>query len=71
MKKINLLQNTSNTLQEIQKKHGNNTTERIAEFEAMLQQKDLELLEFETVLVTAEETIETLKPKKISSFTYL
>ncbi len=64
MKKINLLQNTSNTLQEIQKKHGNNTTERIAELEAMLQQKDIELLEFETVLVKAEETIEKLKAKK-------
>lgn len=63
MKKINLLQNTSDTLQEIQKKHGNNTTERIAELEAMLQQKDIELLEFETVLVKAEETIEKLKDK--------
>ena len=64
MRKINLLQNTSNTLQEIQKKHGNNTTERIAELEAMLQQKNIELLEFETVLVKAEETIEKLKKSK-------
>jgi len=64
MKKINLLQNTSNTLQEIQKKHGNNTIERIAELEAMLQQKNIELLEFETVLVKAEETIEKLKKAK-------
>jgi len=64
MRKINLLQNTSNTWQEIQKKHGNNTTERIAELEAMLQQKNIELLEFETVLVKAEETIEKLKKSK-------
>jgi uncharacterized membrane protein YraQ (UPF0718 family) len=64
MKKINLLQNTSNTLQEIQKKHGGNTIERIAELEKMLQQKDIELSEFETVLVKAEETIEKLKKSK-------
>ncbi len=64
MKKINLLQKTSNTLQEIQQKHGNNITSRVAELEALIQKKDEELMEFERVLVKAEETIEKLKSKK-------
>ena len=64
MKKINLLQKTSNTLQEIQQKHGNNIASRVMELEALLQKKDEELMEFERVLVKAEETIEKLKSKK-------
>ncbi len=64
MKKINLLQKTSNTLQEIQQKHGNNIASRVTELEALLQKKDEELIEFERVLVKAEDTIEKLKSKK-------
>ncbi len=64
MKKINLLQKTSNSLQEIQQKHGNNITSRIRELEALIQKKDEELMEFERVLVKAEETIEKLKKSK-------
>jgi chromosome segregation ATPase len=64
MKKINLLKSKSNTLEEIQQKHGDNTEDRIAELEAVLKQKNSELLEFERVLVKAEETIEKLKSVK-------
>jgi chromosome segregation ATPase len=62
MQKVNLLEKTSDTLQELQQRH-NSTDDgkRLIELEALLKQKDAELVEFETVLIKAEQTIEKLK----------
>lgn len=64
MKKINLLQKTSDTLQEVQQKHGKDISSRVVELENLLKKKDEELMEFERVLVKAEETIEEFKRAK-------
>jgi uncharacterized membrane protein YraQ (UPF0718 family) len=70
MKKISLLESTSNTLKNLQSdtishqdRSGTFGIEKIAELEKLLKKKDRELIEFETVLVKAEETIEELKRK--------
>ncbi len=55
MKKINLLSNTSETLKEMQNKNG------YSDLEEKLQKKEVELMEFEKVLIKAEETIESQK----------
>ena len=52
MKKVNLLNNTSDTLRDVKNKSG---TEEIR---AKLLKKEVELQEFEKVLIKAEETIE-------------
>jgi uncharacterized membrane protein YraQ (UPF0718 family) len=70
MKKISLLESTSATLKNLQTdtisqqdKGGSFAIEKIAELENKLAKKSRELIEFETVLVKAEETIEELKRK--------
>ena len=70
MKKISLLESTSNTLKNLQTNtlsSQNNssdfTIERVSKLEQLLEKKNRELIEFETVLLKAEETIEDLKSK--------
>ncbi len=55
MKKINLLSNTSETLKEMQNKNG------YSDLKEKLVKKEAELMEFEKVLIKAEETIESQK----------
>lgn len=71
MKKISLLESTSNTLRNLQtdtiaeqSKRGSFSISKIAELEKLLVKKDRELMEFESVLVKAEKTIEQLKISK-------
>jgi len=71
MKKISLLESTSNTLRNLQtdtiaeqNKSGSFSISKIAELEKLLVKKDRELMEFESVLVKAEKTIEQLKISK-------
>jgi chromosome segregation ATPase len=63
LKKVNLLEKTSNQLQDIQKnqKECREHQNKILELERLLKKKEAELKEFETVLVKAEKTIEVLK----------
>ena len=70
MKKISLLESTSTTLKNLQSdtisqqgKGNSFAIEKIAELEKELAKKSRELTEFETVLVKAEETIESLSRK--------
>ncbi len=70
MKKISLLESTSNTLKNLQTNTLSNqnrsndfSIEKISKLEKLLEKKNRELIEFETVLVKAEETIEELKRK--------
>ena len=70
MKKISLLESTSNTLKNLQTdtiaQQDTSSTfsmDKIAELEKLLLKKDRELIEFESVLLKAEETIEELKSK--------
>ena len=70
MKKISLLESTSDTLKSLQKetitKQDNKsdfTMERVTKLEKLLDMKSRELAEFETVLLKAEETIENLRNK--------
>ena len=59
MKKVNLLQSTSERLKDIQgTDHAN--SDRVVELENLLKAKESELMEFETVLIKAEKTIEKL-----------
>jgi len=61
MKKMNLLQNTSDSLKNIQSKNSDENKfidKKMNELEQKLKRKEAELLEFETVLLKAEETIE-------------
>ncbi|SFV53241.1 hypothetical protein MNB_SV-12-1520 [hydrothermal vent metagenome] len=62
MKKVTLLKNTTNMLEEAK---ANTSSNRVNELEKLLKEKNAELVEFESVLVKAEETIEKLK--KINS----
>lgn len=59
MKKMSILQSTSDRLKDMQG-YDNDGYAKVAEFEKRLKEKEAELMEFETVLVKAEETIETL-----------
>ena len=68
MKKISLLESTSSTLKNLQAdtianqdKRSTFGVSKIAELEKLLVKKDRELMEFESVLVKAEETIEKLQ----------
>jgi len=70
MKKISLLESTSNTLKNLQSetissqdKRDGFSRERVLKLEKLLENKSRELAEFETVLVKAEETIEELTKK--------
>ena len=70
MKKISLLESTSSTLKNLQAdtiadqdKRSTFGVSKIAELEKLLVKKDRELMEFESVLVKAEETIEKLQNK--------
>jgi uncharacterized membrane protein YraQ (UPF0718 family) len=70
MKKISLLESTSNTLKNLQtdtlsNQNGdaNFNIEKISRLEKLLEKKNRELMEFESVLLKAEETIERLKGK--------
>ena len=70
MKKISLLESTSNTLKNLQTntladqdKRGTFGIDKITELEKLLEKKSREVLEFETVLIKAEETIEKLRNK--------
>ncbi len=70
MKKISLLESTSNTLKNLQTNTLSNqnrssdfSIEKISKLEKLLEKKNRELIEFETVLVKAEETIAELKRK--------
>ena len=70
MKKISLLESTSSTLKNLQTdtiaeqdKRSTFGVSKIAELEKLLVKKDRELMEFESVLVKAEETIEKLQNK--------
>lgn len=60
MKKITILQSTSEQLKDIQNK---DKSARLGELEKSLKKKEAELLEFETVLLKAEQTIEKLSKK--------
>lgn len=60
MKKITILQSTSEQLKDIQNK---DRSDRLRELEKSLKKKEAELLEFETVLLKAEQTIEKLSKK--------
>ncbi len=71
MKKISLLESTSNTLKNLQTdtiseqdKGSTFGANQITELKSLLDKKNRELLEFESVLVKAEETINELKNKK-------
>ncbi len=71
MKKISLLESTSNTLKSLQTDAMTNQDKgstfgenQIRELKNLLDKKNRELLEFESVLVKAEETINELKNKK-------
>ena len=70
MKKISLLESTSTTLKNLQTdtiatqdKGSTFGMNKITELEKLVEKKSRELIEFETVLVKAEETIEELKRK--------
>ena len=70
MKKISLLESTSNTLKNLQidtideqDKGSTFGANQITELKSLLEKKNRELLEFESVLVKAEETITELKNK--------
>ena len=59
MKKVNLLNNTSDTLKEVQtKKSNSDDKQKVRELQALLDKKNAELMEFEEVLIKAETTIE-------------
>lgn len=62
MKKISILESTSERLKDIQI-YDKDDTSKIAELEKRLKKKEAELMEFETILVKAEETIEKLSQK--------
>ena len=71
MKKISLLESTSNTLKNLQTdtitnqdKSSTFGANQIRELKNLLDKKNRELLEFESVLIKAEETINELKNKK-------
>jgi len=58
MQKNNLLSNTSETLRSLQtQKNSTDSTSLVKTLEEKLANKDKELLEFEQVLIKAEETI--------------
>jgi len=66
MKKMTILQRTSDTLKSIQTNYNEadgSNAQRVAELEKLLEEKERELMEFETVLVKAEETITDLSRK--------
>ncbi len=66
MKKMTLLQSTSDTLKNLQSNHNKadgSNVQRVAELEKLLEEKESELMEFESVLVKAEETITDLSRK--------
>jgi len=62
MKKMSILQSTSDRLKEMQG-YDKDSSVRVGELEALLRKKEYELMEFETVLVKAEKTIEQLSKK--------
>lgn len=71
MKKISLLESTSNTLKNLQTDTITNQDKsstfgenQITELKNLLEKKNRELLEFESVLIKAEETINELKNTK-------
>lgn len=61
MKKVTLLKNTNDMLQKVQSKNSNNEEKKLNKLEKLLQDKDAELAEFESVLIKAEKTIEQLR----------
>lgn len=62
MKKMSILQGTSDRLKDMQG-YGKDGGARVVALEKLLQKKEAELMEFETVLVKAEETIAKLSNK--------
>lgn len=62
MKKISILESTSERLKDIQV-YDKDDINKIVELEKRLKKKEAELMEFETILVKAEETIEKLSKK--------
>jgi len=63
MKKISILKSTSDRLKQMQgydKDRDRDGNGKVAEVEKRLKEKEVELMEFETVLVKAEETIAKL-----------
>ena len=66
MKKMSLLQTTSDTLKNLQSHNesSGSNKDKVAELEKLLEKKERELMEFESVLVKAEETISQLSSKK-------
>jgi uncharacterized membrane protein YraQ (UPF0718 family) len=65
MKKMSLLQSNSDRLKTLQSngEDGSNLEEKVLQLRKLLEKKDRELIEFETVLVKAEETIKKLSDK--------
>lgn len=63
MKKMSILQSTSERLKDMQG-YDNNSSDKVAELEKRLKEKEAELMEFETVLVKAEKTIDQLRSKE-------
>ena len=62
MKKVTLLKNTTDTLEKLKSKDSRSDDSKILKkLEKLIKEKNAELVEFESVLVKAEKTIEELK----------
>jgi uncharacterized protein YneF (UPF0154 family) len=61
MKKMTLLKNTTDLLQASKNRDGESSRHQLNALRDLLQKKDRELAEFESVLIKAEETIEQLR----------
>jgi len=64
MKKVTLLKNTTNMLDKLKSEDSNNDSTMLKKLEKLIKEKNAELVEFESVLVKAERTIEELKRKQ-------
>jgi hypothetical protein len=62
VQKINLLEEKGKVLHELQQKYSSGDYhKRLEKLETLLKQKEMEMKEFERVLIKAEQTIERLK----------
>ena len=64
MKKVTLLKNTTETLEKLkQQETPKDDSQMLKKLEKLIKEKNAELLEFESVLVKAEQTIEELQKR--------